>query len=84
MFQLPIAAAENPEADRILNGIIDGFTSVPETVWNHLKQADSAPLYNLSWIAGLLLLLALLVWTPVERLLLVILLVLVVFIIASA
>ena len=84
MFHLPIAATENPEADRILSGIIDGFTVVPEIIWNHLKQVDSAPLYSLGYIAGLLVLLALLVLVPLQRLLLVILLVLVVFIIASA
>lgn len=82
MFNLLMAT--DPEANRIINGILDGFTSVPEAFWNHLKQVDSAPLYNLSYITGLLTLLALLVWVPLQRLLVVVLLVLVVFVLANA
>lgn len=79
-----ILMASDLQADRLLNGIIDGFTAVPEMAWNHLKQVDTAPFYNLGYLVGLLLLLALLVWVPVRGLLIVVLLVVLVFIIASA
>lgn len=79
-----ILMATDPEADRLLDGIIDGFTAIPEIVWNHLKQADTAPIYNLSYLIGLLLLLGLLVWVPIQKLLIVILIVILVFILASA
>lgn len=71
------------QLNRLGNGFVDGFTAIPEMVWEHLKQVGTAPYYNLGYLLGLLLLVALVAWLEIENVVIIIVIAILVFILAS-
>ena len=61
-----ILMAIDPRVERLLEGAFDGFTAIPEMAWDHLLQVDEAAFYNLGFLTGLVVLVALVAGLPLR------------------